>query len=126
MLLLNFAHPLTEAHCHTIEAMTGQSISELVERMPHFDDETPFAAQVNSLVASLEIAPDRWQTIPILVNPPGYAPAAGVLLAVLHGLMGHFPALLRVRPVVDSTPTRYEIAEIVNLQAVRELARQER
>ncbi len=31
--------------------------------------------------------------------------------------------MLNVRPVADSTPTRYEVAEVVNLQAIRDAAR---
>ncbi len=45
------------------------------------------------------------------------------LLAELHGRMGYFPAIVRIRPVVDSLPPRYEVAEIINLQNVRETAR---
>jgi hypothetical protein len=46
-----------------------------------------------------------------------------VLLAELHGRCGYFPAAVRLRPVPDSVPPRFEVAEIVNLQAVREKAR---
>lgn len=38
----------------------------------------------------------------------------------------HFPAILRLCPVVGSVPTVYEVAELVNLQAVREQARRRR
>lgn len=62
----------------------------------------------------------------VLINPPGYAPAAAVLLAELHGRSGHFPAIVRIRPVPDSNPTRYEVAEVINLQAIRERSREER
>ncbi|MFN3763696.1 MAG: CRISPR-associated protein Csx15, partial [Anaerolineae bacterium] len=48
------------------------------------------------------------------------------LLAELHGRCGYFPAMLRVRPVPGSTPPRYEVAEIVNLQMLREEARKRR
>jgi hypothetical protein len=62
----------------------------------------------------------------MIINPPGYAPATAALLAELHGRSGYFPAILRLRPVVDTTPTVYEVAEIVNLQVVREQARTRR
>jgi len=48
---------------------------------------------------------------------------AVTLLAYLHGLMGYFPAVIRLRPVEGSTPPQYEVAEVINLQAVREEAR---
>jgi len=47
-------------------------------------------------------------------------------LAALHGRMGYFPPVIRLRPAADSLPPRYEVVEILNLQAVRDAARQER
>ncbi len=61
----------------------------------------------------------------LLVNPPGFAPAAFVLLAELHGRIGHFPALIRLRPKPGPVTT-YEVAEIPNLQSIREEARRRR
>jgi len=83
-------------------------------------------SQIRELVDRVGLGPEGWQTTPLLINPPGYAPAAVVLLAELHGRMGHFPAVLRLRPVEGSVPTRYEVAEIVNLQEVRDRARTRR
>jgi len=61
----------------------------------------------------------------LLINPPGYAPVAFVLLAELHGRIGHFPSLMRLRP--KSGPvTTYEVAELLNLQAVRDASRTRR
>ena len=47
-------------------------------------------------------------------------------LAELHGRMGYYPPVVRLRPVPDSLPPRYEVAEILNLQAVRDDARRKR
>lgn len=65
---------------------------------------------------------EEWQTHPLLINPPGYAPAAFVLLAELHGRIGHFPSLIRLRPKPGPVTT-YEVAELLNLQTIREEAR---
>ena len=51
---------------------------------------------------------------------------AALLLAELHGRMGYFPPVLRLRPIANSTPTQFEIAEILNLQNVREASRANR
>lgn len=69
------------------------------------------------------MTPEAWQATPLVLNPPALAPLALALIAELHGRCGGFPALLNVCPVAGSTPTRYEVAEIVNLQALREVAR---
>lgn len=126
MILLNFAHPLTAEQLAQVEALTGQPVAEVRGEMPQLNHTLPFAEQVRALVDRVGLSPEEWQTTPLLVNPPGYAPAAAALLAELHGRMGHFPALLRLRPVEGSTPTRYEVAEVLNLQQVRDAARKRR
>jgi len=49
-----------------------------------------------------------------------------VVLAELHGRCGYFPSILRLKPVAGSTPPRFEVAETVNLQAVRDTSREAR
>jgi hypothetical protein len=126
MLLLNFSHPLTDAQRAEVETRTGQPITRLVETMPQFVHEEPFAPQIRMLLDRLGLTPVEWQTPPILVNLPGYAPGAAALLAELHGRMGYFPAVIRLQPVAGSAPTIYAVAEIINLQALRDDARQTR
>ena len=126
MIILNFSHPITDAQRNQIETLTEQEITTIHDLPAQFDNEQPFAEQVQKLVQSIELTPDEWQTAPILVNPPAYNFAATVLLAELHGRMGYFPAIVRIRPIAESTPSRYEVAEIINLQAVRDQSRQQR
>jgi len=126
MIILNFSHPLTPAQLGQIEALTGQVVERVVDLMPQLDHERRFDAQIGELVDGVGLSPQEWQTKPLLVNPPGYAPAAAVLLAEMHGRMGHFPAILRLRPVPDSNPPQYEVAEVINLQTLRDRARERR
>jgi len=123
MILLNFSHPLTGEQVKEIEAITAQPVAEVRGEMAQFDHPAPFAEQVRTLADRVGLSPEDWQITPLLVNPPGYAPATAALLAELHGRMGHFPAVLRLHPVEGSTPTRYEVAEVINLQQIREDAR---
>ena len=123
MILLNFSHPLTADHLAQVEALIGQRVAEVRGEMPQFDHRASFVEQVRALADRVGLSPEEWQTTPLLVNPPGYAPATAVLLAELHGRIGHFPAVLRLRPVEGSVPTRYEVAEVINLQQIREDAR---
>lgn len=126
MLLLNLSHPLTPPQRAQIEELTGQALTETLDIPAHFDHAQPFAAQIRALVDSIALTPEQWQTTPLLLVPPAYNFAAMTLLAELHGRMGYFPAIVRIRPVPESTPPRYEVAEIINLQAVREESRTRR
>lgn len=126
MILVNFAHRLADSDLDAIAQHTGSQVTKEVHCEARFDHCRPFAPQATELVDSVGLEPADWQTQQILVVLPGFAAGAAVVLAELHGRMGHFPAVVRVRPVPNSTPTRFEFAEIVNLQTVRDRARAER
>jgi len=126
MLIINFSHPLTQEHIAQIENITGQKVEKVIAVKTQFDNARPFAEQVRELVNSIGFSPEEWQTLPIIIHPPALNFIAVTLLAYLHGLMGYFPAAIRLRPVEGSTPPQYEVAEVINLQALRDHARRQR
>ena len=122
LLLLNFAHPLTESQKARIEELVGISLEKTIDIPTLINEAEPLEPQIASLLDAIDVSLEDWHTCHILVNPPGYAPAAFLLLAEIHGRCGHFPGFVRLRPVQGSITT-YEVAEIINLQAVRDAAR---
>jgi len=126
MIILNFSHPLTAEQVRQIEALTGESIAEVRHVPAQFDQGQPFAPQVVALADACGLSPEEWQTTPLLIVPPALNFIAVALLAELHGRMGYFPAVVRTRPVEGSLPPRYEVAEILNLQGLRDQARSRR
>jgi hypothetical protein len=126
MILLNFAHPLTEDQRAQIETLTDQTIERVVDIPSQINPQQPLAPQVAALADEAGLSSAEWQTLPLLVNPPALNFSAAALLAELHGRCGYFPPCLRLRPVPDSLPRRFEVAEILDLQAVRDQARQHR
>jgi hypothetical protein len=126
MILLNFTHPLTPDQLAQIQALTGQPIAEVRHVPAQFDHEQPFVPQVVALADGCGLSPEEWQTAPLLVAPPALNFIAVALLAELHGRMGYFPTCIRMRPVAGARPPRYEVAEALDLQTVRDRARQTR
>jgi hypothetical protein len=126
MILINLSHPLSEAQQQQIESLTGQSINRLIEQMARFDTTQPFAAQVTALVDGLGLAPAEWQQEPLVLVPPSLNFGAAALLAELHGRCGYFPPIVRTSPIPNSLPPKYEVAEVINLQAMRDAARMKR
>ncbi|MCL5999090.1 MAG: CRISPR-associated protein Csx15 [Chloroflexi bacterium] len=126
MLLLNFAHPITPAQRARIEELAGQSVERVVDVPAQFDPAQPYAEQARALVEAAGLTSQEWQTLPLLVNLPSFNVIAALALAELHGRMGYFPTILRLRPIAGSTPPQFEVAEIINLQAVRDAARMQR
>lgn len=86
------------------------------------NEEEPLQPQITSLIDALDESTHDWHKRNILINPPGYAPAAFLLLAEIHGRIGHFPTLIRMRPKHGSVTT-YEVIELLNLQTIRDAAR---
>lgn len=123
MFVINFSHPLTELQRKQLMELMEQPLTEVRDIPSQFDNNQPFAEQVSERVDAVGLSAGEWQSLPILVNPPAYAPATSTLIAELHGRMGYFPAIIRMRPVAGSIPPQFEVAEIINLQVVREVAR---
>jgi hypothetical protein len=126
MILVSFSHPLTEAQLASIEKLTQEKITQCIEVKTHFNETQPYTEQARALVEAAGLTPAQWQQERLLINPPSLSAIAALVLAEVHGRCGYFPAVLRLRPIVGSTPPQFEVAEILNLQAVREQARQQR
>ncbi len=126
MILLNFSHPLTLTQQAQIEALVEQPVLRSIAVLPHFDEQNPFEPQLTALLDQIELTAEQWQSQPILVVLPSLNFIAAALLAHLHGRMGYFPHVVRTRPVAGAIPRRYEVAEILDLQALRGAARQAR
>lgn len=126
MLLLNFSHPLSPVQLAQIEQLTRQRLERVINLPVHFENEQPFLPQLKRLVDAIPLSAEEMQTKDVLVNPPSLNYITALLLAEMHGRMGYFPAIVRLRPIPESLPPRYEVAEILNLQAVRDLARKKR
>lgn len=123
MTLINFSHPLTEEQKTRIEEISGEKVERVVEIQAQFDHGRSFVEQAKALVDAVGLSANEWQTTPLLINLPSLHVIAATVLTELHGRMGYFPAVLRLRPVPGGTPPRFEVAEIINLQTVRDEAR---
>lgn len=126
MIILNFSHPLNDDQLSQIERLLGQAVGRVIEIRSQIDPQEPLAPQVDELVASAGLTPAEWASEGLLVNPPALNFSTAVLLAQLHGRLGHFPPCIRLRPVPHSPIPKFEVAEIINLQQLRTEARQQR
>lgn len=124
MYILNFAHPLTDEQRAQVEALTGLQTTEIKTIKVQVDVEQPLPPQISALVDTIGFTADEWQNKPMVINPPGLSTAAAVLMAELHGRMGYFPPIIRLKQ--EGTPPRFVVAEVINLADVRNAARQKR
>ncbi|MCL6561052.1 MAG: hypothetical protein K6U74_20145 [Firmicutes bacterium] len=126
MRIINFAHPLTEDNLREIEDLAGCKVSEVIDVTSQVDLQSPLEPQIASRLDGLDLSPREWQTEPLLINLPSLNCSAAVVLALIHGRMGHFPPVLRLAPETRNVVTRFKVVEILNLQAIRERARGKR
>jgi hypothetical protein len=125
MLLLNYSQPLTAAQRDQLETLLGAPLEETRDLLTYLDHGRPFAEQATALADAAGLPAAAWQRAPLLVVLPAMAPAAAALPAELHGRTGHFPAVVRLRPVAGGAPA-YEVAEVIDLQAILDMARAKR
>lgn len=126
ILIINYAHPLTETNLSIIEKLTEQSISRIQNINSQIQPEQDIVVQIETMIDHAGLTSEEWQTKPILINLPSLNYSAAIMLALLHGRMGYFPAILRLKPEPGIIPPRFEVAEILNLQEIREKARNKR
>lgn len=123
MLILNYAHPLTDDQRAQVEGLVGEKISEVKQVKAHLNQAEPLLPQIVALVDAAGLSGEEWSGRALVVNPPSLNFVAIALLAELHGRMGYFPACLRLRPIEGSVPPRFEVVEVLNLQDIRNAAR---
>lgn len=123
MIVLNFAHPITDAQRGQIAALTGVDVAEIavVNAPSQIDPNRPIVDQIKQLFAAgiaavRDQAPDA-DPRAFLVNLPGFAPSAAVLTALWNLTYGQFPTVLRLRSV-SGPVTTFEVAEIVDLNMI--------
>lgn len=126
MILINFGHPLTSDSLRQLAEMLKANIDRLIEVPPQFDPLRPFAEQTVALIDRIGLSPIEWQTERIVISPPSLNVIAATVLAELHGRMGCFPPIIRLRASSQSPAMRYEVAEIIDLRATRDAARMRR
>lgn len=126
MILLNFAHPITPDRLQQIGALAGQPVERVIEVHSQIDPQQLLVPQLMAMADAVGLSSEEWQTLPMLVNSLSLNFVTVTLLAELHARCGYFPAHLRMRPQSGVIPPQYEVAEILDLQAVRNAARQRR
>lgn len=126
MILLNFSHPFTPEQKEQLEAVLGQKIERIHHDLVQFDHNADYLSQLAKVMEKIPLTPQELQSAAIIVNLPSFNTIAALTLAELHGRMGYFPPVVRMRPVEGAIPPRYEVAEILNLQTVRDTARTRR
>jgi len=134
LILINFSgHSMTEEqktqvmdHYQTLAKQTPPALLyfEPDQRvLLHFDKSKPYYPQAALLFDSIPFTREQLENSAVVVAVPSNADIAAFFLAVYHGRVGRFPAIVRRREH-DMPP--FIVAEIANLETIRQNARQQR
>jgi hypothetical protein len=126
VLVVNFSHAITPDQQDQIVALTGLAIERVIDVSSQINLNQPLEPQIVAMADAAGLSAQQWQSEGILINLPALSISAAALLAELHGRMGYFPPVLFIRRVDGSTPVRYEVAGVLNLQSLRDEARMRR
>ncbi len=119
MILLNFAQPLPLDQLERLSRLIGQAIDEVRQPAAVSEPAAPIDQQARRLIDALALTPEQWQSAPLVAVLPAPEALALAVLAELHGRMGYFLPIVRLAEHV-------EVAEVLNLQAIRDAARVQR
>jgi len=127
-IVLNFSgHPVLSGQRKDIQNNMGwPSIEVLDVSMGTVSEDENFLKTAIRKVDDIDLLPNEWQTYPLVVIPSGYAPLWSALLAEVHGRLGHFPDVVRLRPSPQGEKEKFEVAEILDLRDIRHRARAKR
>lgn len=123
MIILNFSHPITDLQREQIESSTSRQINKIIQIPSQIDVNKPIPDQIEDMLNQAGLDSIEFQTQPILINLPSLNFSTAILLAKLHGRMGHFPSIIRLRPSESKGVHIYEFAELLNLQLIRDESR---
>jgi hypothetical protein len=127
MILNCSGHPVHPAQKSAIEKLMHWQESEVLDvELGNVPEDRNFVPAIEKAIDRLDLTPQEWQQVPMVVIPAGYPPACSVIQSILHGRFGHFPDVVRLRRVDPVDGVRYEVAEIMPLQQLRHESRGKR
>lgn len=126
-LILNCSgHPVHPAQKSAIEKLMNWQDAEVLDvPLGNVAEDLDFIPSIEKAIDRLDLTSKEWEQ-PMVVIPAGYAPIWSVLQPILHGRLGHFPDVVRLRPCDPLSGKKYEVAEIMRLQQLRHESRGKR
>ncbi len=127
-ILVNFSSHLIQPGQRRDMQKTLQwpAIEEVDARLGTVPEKQNFTRYLINHVEGIDLTANEWQTARLAVVPAGYAPAWSIILAELHGRLGYFPDIVRLRPAPEPAEEKFEVAEVVTLREIRSKARSKR
>lgn len=127
-LILNFSgHPVLPGQVKAITRQMRWASAEVIDvALGNVAEDHKFVSEIEKAIDKIDLSAEEWQTTTFVVVPAGYSAVWTVIQAILHGRLGHFPDVVRLRPAPPLSFEKFEVAEIMNLHEVRHHSREKR
>jgi hypothetical protein len=120
MILINFGAPFRPLQISQAEACLHEKITRVVDLSLNVDPDKEMLAQFNKSMGKLNLSNADLGAEPVVVNLPQQNYLAVMVLAELHARMGYFPCIIRTRMKSSGILPYYEVAEVIDLQAIED------
>jgi hypothetical protein len=120
MILINFGAPFRPLQISQAEAFLHEPITRVIDLSINVDPDQEMLAQFKKSMARMKLSNLDLRAEPVVVNLPQQNYLSVMVLAELHARMGYFPCILRTRMKSSGILPYYEVAEVIDLQAVED------
>jgi hypothetical protein len=121
MILINFGAAFRPLQIAQAEALLHEPITRVIDLSIKVDPDQEMLPQFKKSMAKLKLNDTDLCAEPVVINLPNQNYLAVMVLAELHGRMGYFPPILRARMKSSGLLPYYEVAEVIDLQAMEDL-----
>lgn len=128
MIIINFSHPITPEQIEQIEKLyyeqyeLTEKVEQVIDIPVAIQNDKPIMTQVNDLIRQFQaaITPAQGNDEVVLINLPGLAIVAAIIAVWLvdSGYFNYTPLVMRVAPVAGSLPPKFNVVELVEIEAI--------
>ncbi len=120
MILINCGVVFKPLQISQAEAFLHEPITRVINVSINVDPDQEMLPQFKKSMSKLNLTNLDLRAEPVVVNLPQQNYLAGMVLAELHARMGYFPPIIRVRMTTSGILPYYEVAEMIDLQAMED------
>ena len=120
MILINFGAPFKTLQLSQARAFLHEPITRVIDLSFNVDIDQEVLLQFKKTMGRLKLSNADLRDEPVVVNLPQQNYLSVMVLAELHARMGYFPRIIRARMKASGILPFYEVAEVIDLQAIED------
>ena len=120
MILINFGVTFKPLQISQAEAFLHEPITRVINLPFDIDFDQEVLSQYKKTMGKLKLSNDELCSEPVVVNLPMQNYLSTMVLTELRARMGYFPRIIRTRIRASGILPYYEVAEVIDLQAIED------